>query len=207
MAARQSQRSDCLFTSRLFGVHLGGWRQNHRDQIRVDKPGALVLQLIAHATRAENNDVEVLVEAFNCPADRLANLIAAVAGGSRIHHHVDREGDHQCRPLLRLVEHHRKWNGQSMVDVHFIHDGQVKFIKDQRLRDVAGEYRVAVACLSFGERGESAKLWKQEGMTLEVVKQAREEEAKAAANALGVNDILHGAEFGASRQRQPRANR
>ena len=31
-------------------------------------------------------------------------------------------------------------------------------------------YEVTVACLSYGERGESAKLWKQEDMTLERVK-------------------------------------
>ena len=47
-------------------------------------------------------------------------------------------------------------------------------------------YEVTVACLSFGERGESAKLWKQEGMTLERVKAERKEEAEAAAGALGV---------------------
>jgi 4-oxalomesaconate hydratase len=28
-------------------------------------------------------------------------------------------------------------------------------------------YQVTVVCLSFGERGESAKLWKQPGMTLD----------------------------------------
>ena len=50
-------------------------------------------------------------------------------------------------------------------------------------------YEVTVACLSFGERGESAKLWKQEGMTLDYVKSARKDEAQAAANALGVSDI------------------
>lgn len=50
-------------------------------------------------------------------------------------------------------------------------------------------YRVTVLCLSFGERGESAKLWKQEGMTLERVKAARREEAEKAAAALGVEDI------------------
>ena len=50
-------------------------------------------------------------------------------------------------------------------------------------------YEVTVACLSFGEKGESAKLWKQEGMSLEKVKEARKDEAQAAANALGVNDI------------------
>ncbi len=48
---------------------------------------------------------------------------------------------------------------------------------------------VTVVCLSYGERGESAKLWKQGGMTLERVKTARRAEAEAAAAALGVSDI------------------
>ncbi|RME16917.1 MAG: PIG-L family deacetylase [Alphaproteobacteria bacterium] len=50
-------------------------------------------------------------------------------------------------------------------------------------------YEVTVVCLSYGERGESAKLWKQGGMTLERVKAARRAEAEAAAAALGVSDI------------------
>jgi 4-oxalomesaconate hydratase len=48
---------------------------------------------------------------------------------------------------------------------------------------------VTVVCLSYGERGESAKLWKQPGMTLEKVKAARRAEAEGAARALGVHDI------------------
>ncbi|GIX13534.1 MAG: GlcNAc-PI de-N-acetylase [Paracoccaceae bacterium] len=51
-------------------------------------------------------------------------------------------------------------------------------------------YRVSVVCLSFGERGESAKLWKQPGMTLERVKAARRAEAEKAAEALGVHDLI-----------------
>ena len=50
-------------------------------------------------------------------------------------------------------------------------------------------YNVTVCCLSYGERGESAKLWKQDGMTLQVVKDARRKEAENAAKALGVHDI------------------
>lgn len=50
-------------------------------------------------------------------------------------------------------------------------------------------FDVTVVCLSFGERGESAKLWKQEGMTLEAVKAARRSEAENAAAALNVSDI------------------
>ena len=45
-------------------------------------------------------------------------------------------------------------------------------------------YEVTIACLSYGERGESAKLWKQEGMTLEKVKADRRKEAENAAKAL-----------------------
>ncbi|MEQ9811135.1 MAG: PIG-L deacetylase family protein [Azospirillaceae bacterium] len=50
-------------------------------------------------------------------------------------------------------------------------------------------YDVTVVCLSYGERGESAKLWKQEGATLENVKAARRKEAEDAARALDVADI------------------
>lgn len=46
-------------------------------------------------------------------------------------------------------------------------------------------YRVKVVCLSFGERGESAKLWRQSGMTIEKVKAARREEAQRAGDVLG----------------------
>ncbi|MBU6498003.1 MAG: PIG-L family deacetylase [Rhodospirillales bacterium] len=49
--------------------------------------------------------------------------------------------------------------------------------------------RVTVVCLSYGERGESAKLWRQPGMTLAKVKASRQAEAEAAARVLGVHDI------------------
>ena len=51
-------------------------------------------------------------------------------------------------------------------------------------------YRVTVVCLSFGERGESAKLWKQPGMTLDKVKASRRAEAEKAATCLGVHDLV-----------------
>src|ERR1700676_3856325 len=56
------------------------------------------------------------------------------------------------------------------------------------LHAAAGE-AVTVICLSYGERGESAKLWRQEGMTLERVKSERRKEAEAAAGKLGIADI------------------
>src|ERR1035438_1816657 len=46
-------------------------------------------------------------------------------------------------------------------------------------------WKVVVVCVSFGERGESAKLWRQSGMTLEKVKADRKDEALRAADVLG----------------------
>jgi len=44
---------------------------------------------------------------------------------------------------------------------------------------------VTVVCLSYSERGESAKLWRKPGMTLEKVKAERQQEAENAAKTLG----------------------
>lgn len=44
-----------------------------------------------------------------------------------------------------------------------------------------------VIALSYGERGESGELWKQEGQTVDNVKRIRHAEAEAAANALGAS--------------------
>jgi 4-oxalomesaconate hydratase len=49
---------------------------------------------------------------------------------------------------------------------------------------------VTVLCLSYGERGESAALWKDETATLESVKAARQEEAEAAAKTLGADVVF-----------------
>ena len=46
-------------------------------------------------------------------------------------------------------------------------------------------YRVKIACLSFGERGESQFAWKESGATLEKVKAGRRDEAQRAAEMLG----------------------
>src|SRR5229473_2303066 len=45
--------------------------------------------------------------------------------------------------------------------------------------------RVRILCLSYGERGESERLWRQPGMTLECVKTSRRAESEKAAAILG----------------------
>ena len=44
-----------------------------------------------------------------------------------------------------------------------------------------------VIALSYGERGESGELWKEDGQTIENVKQIRHGEAERAAQALGAS--------------------
>lgn len=51
-------------------------------------------------------------------------------------------------------------------------------------------YEVTIVCLSYGERGESAKLWREPGMTLERVKRDRHDEARRAADVLGGRPVF-----------------
>jgi len=48
-------------------------------------------------------------------------------------------------------------------------------------------WKIRIVCLSFGERGESAKLWRKPGMTLDQVKAGRRAEAQRAAGILGAD--------------------
>ena len=59
---------------------------------------------------------------------------------------------------------------------------------------VAGGGEAHVLALSYGERGESGELWKEDGQTEERVKQIRHGEAQAAATALGAE--LHAFDLG-----------
>jgi 4-oxalomesaconate hydratase len=52
---------------------------------------------------------------------------------------------------------------------------------------VAAGGAARVIALSYGERGESGELWREEGQTVENVKRIRHEEAEAAARALGAD--------------------
>jgi 4-oxalomesaconate hydratase len=50
-------------------------------------------------------------------------------------------------------------------------------------------WEITVVCLTFGEKGESQKLWKNVGMTLEKAKTARRVEAEKAGSILGVHNM------------------
>lgn len=51
-------------------------------------------------------------------------------------------------------------------------------------------WEVTVVCLSYGERGESVKLWREPGMTMEKVKANRQQEAIRAAEILGAQTLF-----------------
>jgi 4-oxalomesaconate hydratase len=50
-------------------------------------------------------------------------------------------------------------------------------------------WQIKIVCLSFGERGESQKLWKEPAMTIERVRRQRQGEAERAAGILGASDM------------------
>lgn len=50
-------------------------------------------------------------------------------------------------------------------------------------------WEITVVCLTFGEKGESQKLWKDPAMTLDRVKAERQTEAEEAGSILGVHDM------------------
>lgn len=55
-------------------------------------------------------------------------------------------------------------------------------------------WKIRVICLSLGARGESAKMWREPGVTMEKVKSARVDEARRAADILGADIEFYGLE-------------
>ena len=114
-----------------------------RVEVAVDEAGAGPLQLVAHAAGAPDLDVERLVVRLDGTADRAAQGEAAPAGRDRVLDDVHRERDHPARPRVGLAEHQREWDGEPVVDVEPVHEGQVEVVEDDALGDVRGELGVA----------------------------------------------------------------
>ena len=86
--------------------------------------------------------LEVLREAVDRAADRLAEIVAALAGRRRILHDVDGERDDRAGPFLRRAEHEIERHGQPVIDLHLVDDGQVEAVENDRRRDVRGKLRM-----------------------------------------------------------------
>ncbi len=109
----------------------------------VDQPGALRLQLVRQSTGAEDHDALVARIRIDRPPDRLAEAVAAVAGGRRVLHDVDGERDHLARPRLGLSEGDRERHGQTVVDLHLVDEREVELVEDQRLGEMPRQLGVA----------------------------------------------------------------
>ncbi len=113
--------------------------------LAVDQAGARAGDLVREPAGAEDDDLEVLGIGLDRLADRLAEHVAAMPGGRRIHHHVDRKRDHRARPvILRLPEQEVHRHGEPVVDLHLVDDGEVELVEDHGLRDVRGERGMAL---------------------------------------------------------------
>ena len=114
--------------------------------LAVDQACACALQLMTHAARAPDVDVDVLVVALDRLADRLAQVEAALATGHRVLHHIDRKRNHRARPSVldrvQLAAHQRQRHREAMVHVHLVDDGQVKVLLNDRLRNVRSQLGV-----------------------------------------------------------------
>src|SRR3546814_2947167 len=67
---------------------------------------------------------------------------AAIPAWHRVGDDIDSQRDDLDRPFGGRPEHHRQWNGQTVIDVHLVDDGHVEIVKDQALRDVPSEVGV-----------------------------------------------------------------
>src|ERR1035438_3454844 len=112
-------------------------------ELLVDEARAGPLQLVAHAAGAPDVDREVFAEARRGPADRLAQAVAAVTGRRRVLHHVHGERNDLHRPLVGLAVDQGQRDGEAVVHVELVHQGEVELVEDERLRQVGSQIGTA----------------------------------------------------------------
>src|SRR5574343_1611851 len=104
--------------------------------LAVDQARTRALQLVAHASRAPNVDVQVAIVTLHRFAYGLPQLETAPAAGHGVLHHVDRERDAGARPgvfgRVQFTTHQRQGHGQAEVHVHLVHDSQIEVLLDPR---------------------------------------------------------------------------
>ena len=63
---------------------------------------------MAHAACAENYNVEIFIKALHRAADGFAKVVATIACGRRVLHHVDAKWDNKAGPFVinRFVAEH-----------------------------------------------------------------------------------------------------
>jgi len=110
----------------------------------VDEACARPLQLMRQPARPEDHDAQIALEGFDGLSDRLAEHETAMPRRHRIHHHIHAERDDGAGPFLGLPEHEGEGNGQAVIDLHLVHDGDVELVEDEGLHEMRREFRVTL---------------------------------------------------------------
>ncbi len=125
---------------RIFGHAI----QKGLVEFSIDQAGALALQLMRHAAGAVNDDAQILLETLDRTGDGLPEFEAAHAGGRRILHDIDAQGDDGKGPLRRLAAGNGQGYGETVIHRHFIRDGHVELVQDQGFGQMPGECRMTL---------------------------------------------------------------
>src|SRR5690348_11105282 len=113
-------------------------------EFAVNESRARALQLMRHATGAEDHHPEVALETLNRFTDGFPQHVAAMTGRDGVDYDIDAKRYHGTWPFRSAPEHQRQWNREPVIDLHFIHDCDVEFIKDGGLDDVRCELGMAL---------------------------------------------------------------
>src|SRR6266849_3220826 len=77
-------------------------------ELLVDQSGARSLQLMTHSAGPPDVDVQIFIEGIHRPANRLAELIAAIARRGRVRDHVDGKWYDAAWPGIGLTAQQRQ---------------------------------------------------------------------------------------------------
>ena len=94
----------------------------------IDQPCTWSLQLVGHAARAPNLDIQVFVILIQCSTNCLPQLKTTLPSWYGVLNHVDRKGNHRAGPGCWLATHQRERNGQAMIHIHLIDNCQIKVL-------------------------------------------------------------------------------
>ena len=113
----------------------------------VDQASTRTLKLVAHAAGSPNVDIDIFIVSFDGFANGFAQIETTLAARHGVLHHVHSKRNDWTRPLKFvsrwLSTHQRQRHCEAMVNIHFVHNGQVKILLNHRVGDVGGQFRMA----------------------------------------------------------------
>ena len=113
-------------------------------ELGIDHAGALTVNLVRHAASAEHHYFQIFREGFHGFANGFAQTPAAIAARYREHHHVHRNRDYGKGPFINQTASDVHRDGQTVVDIQFVHHTHVEFVDDQRFCQMPGQCGVTL---------------------------------------------------------------